>query len=211
VNQYSNATYYTKGVYDSDGRLVEIATKDNPTPDLHPALVVFNDQTAPALTPIADRHINAGYKLTITNVVTDAQAPPQGLTFSLVAGPSNAQIDPTSGVFTWRPTVAQAATTNPVSLKVSDNGVPPMSATQQFKVFVNELIQPTLGAPQWVSNSMLVSVSGPAGPDYSILVSTNLLGWQWLLTMNSPALPCSFRDPQATNFERRFYRVLLGP
>lgn len=211
VNQYSNATYYTKGVYDSDGRLVEIATKENPAPDLRPALVVFYDQTAPALAPIADRHINAGYDLTLANVATDAQAPPQVLTFSLLAGPANAQLDPASGVFAWRPTVAQAATTNPVILKVSDNGVPSMSATQQFSVFVNGLIQPTLGAPQWVSNSMLVSVSGPAGPDYSIFASTNLLGWQWLLTTNSPALPWFFRDPQATNFARRFYRVLLGP
>jgi hypothetical protein len=211
VNVHSNATDYAQGVYDSDGRMVQLATKENPAAELRPTLVVFNDQTAPTLAPIAERQINAGYSLTLTNVATDAQAPPQVLTFSLMTGPTNAQLDPARGVFAWRPTVAQAATTNPVILKVSDNGVPPMSATQQFKVFVNELIPPTLGAPQWVSNSMLVSVSGPSGPDYSMYVSTNLTTWQLLLTTNSPALPWSFRDLQATNFELRFYRVLLGP
>ncbi len=211
VNQYSNATYYTKGVYDSDGRLVEIATKENPTPDLRPALVVFNDQTAPTLTPIADRRINAGYKLTLTNVATDAQSPPQVLTFSLLAGPTNAQLDPASGVFAWRPTVAQAATTNPVILTVSDNGLPPMSATQQFKLMVNALVLPSLGAPQSSGTSVQVSVNGQWGPDYSIFASTNLLDWQWLLTSNTPILPWVFTDLQATNFKQRFYRVGIGP
>lgn len=41
VNQYSNHSYYAKGVYDSDGRVVEIGTRENATPGLRPALVVF--------------------------------------------------------------------------------------------------------------------------------------------------------------------------
>ena len=207
VNQYSNATYYVKGVYDSDGRLVEIATKENPLPDLRPALVVFNDQTAPVLVPVADQRINAGYQLTLTNVATDAQAPPQVLTFSLLAGPTNAQLHLASGVFTWRPMVAQTAATNPVILKVSDNGVPPMSATQQFKIMVNALVLPSLGTPQFLGNSVQVSVNGQSGPNYSMFASTNLLDWQWLLTTNAPVLPWIFADLQATNFKRRFYRV----
>ena len=212
VNQYSNATYYTQGVYDADGRIVEIATSENSTPEFRPALVVFNEaQTPPVLAPVADRRINAGYKLTLTNVATDAQAPPQVLTFSLLAGPTNAQLDPASGVFTWRPTVAQAATTNPVILTVSDNGVPPMSATQQFKLMVNALVLPALGVPQFFGNSVQVSVNGQWGPDYSVFVSTNLLEWQWLLTSNTPILPWVFTDLQATNFKRRFYRVGIGP
>ena len=146
VNQYSNATYYTKGVYDFDGRIVEIASREHSTPELRPALIVFNDaQTPPVLVPVADRRINAGYKLMLTNVATDAQSPPQVLTFSLLAGPTNAHLDPASGVFAWRPTVAQAATTNLVVLTVSDNGVPSMSATQQFKLMVNALVLPSLG------------------------------------------------------------------
>ena len=146
VNQYSNAADYDLGVYDTDGRLVEIATKENPAPTLRPALVVFNDpQTPPTLAPISDRRINAGFTLTITNSATDAQVPPQTLTFGLVSSPEGAQIDPISGVFRWRPTVAQAGATNLVGVKVTDSGTPPLSATQQFRIFVNDTTRPTLG------------------------------------------------------------------
>ena len=43
VNQFSNTTYYAKGVYDSDGRIVEFGTRENPAPELRPALCVFSD------------------------------------------------------------------------------------------------------------------------------------------------------------------------
>jgi hypothetical protein len=212
VNQYSNATYYTKGVYDSDGRLVEIAAKENPTPHLRPALVVFRDaQSAPVLMPIADRRINPGFRLLITSLATDAESPPQVLTFSLLAGPTNAQVDPATGVFQWRPTLAQANTTNLVTLAVSDDGVPPMSATQHFKVMVNPLVRPTLGALQFFGDSIQFSVNGQWGPDYSVFASTNLADWQWLLTTNTPVLPWVFTDLQTTHFKRRFYRVGMGP
>jgi hypothetical protein len=147
----------------------------------------------------------------LTNVATDAQSPPQVLTFSLLAGPTNAQLDPVTGVFAWRPTVAHAATTNPVILAVSDDGALPMSATQQFKVMVNALPLPSLGTPQFSGDSVRVSVNGQWGPDYSVFASTNLLDWQWLLTSNTPILPWVFTDLQATNCKQRFYRVAIGP
>ena len=49
VNQYHNPTYYQQGVYDSDGRIVEIGTKENPSPDHRPALLVW---TPGKLSPI---------------------------------------------------------------------------------------------------------------------------------------------------------------
>ena len=212
VNQFSNATYYTQGVYDSDGRMVEIASKENPVPDLRPALVVFTDpQTPPTLTPIADRRINPGFALSITNVASDAQSPPQSLSFSLLAGPANARIDSASGVFSWRPAVARAGSTNLVALAVSDDGAPPMSTTQQFRIMVNALIRPTLEVSDWIGNSPRFGINGQAGPDYSLYASTNLANWEALMTTSSPALPWFFTDAQATNFKGRFYRVGIGP
>jgi hypothetical protein len=98
-----------------------------------------------------------------------------------------------------------------VILKVSDNGVPPMSATQQFELMVNALVLPSLGAPRVSGNSVQVSVNGQWGPDYSVFASTNLLDWQWLLTSNTPNLPWVFTDLPATGLMRRFYRVEIGP
>ena len=39
VNQYSNSTYYAQGVYDCDGRIVEIGTKENADAALQPVLL----------------------------------------------------------------------------------------------------------------------------------------------------------------------------
>ena len=212
VNQYSNATYYTQGVYDSDGRIVELATKENPAPDLHPALVVLNDsQTSPVLAPVADQRINPGFMLTVTNVAADAESAPEALTFRLITGPTNAQLDSASGVLMWRPAVAQGGTTNLVTVAVTDDGAPPLSATQQFKVFVNAPVNPALSIPTWTANSLQLAINGQPGPDYSLFASTNLADWQLLAATSSPALPWLFSDRQATNFRRRFYRVGIGP
>ena len=88
----------------------------------------------PALAPIADRTINVGTVLTITNT---AIAPtPIPLTFSLAPGAAaNASVTPDTGLFTWTPTPAQIGT-NTFSIVVTDSGSPPISATQSFNVTV---------------------------------------------------------------------------
>ena len=42
VNQYSNATYYAQGIYDCDGRIVEIGAKENANPNLQSGLVSWS-------------------------------------------------------------------------------------------------------------------------------------------------------------------------
>ena len=64
----------------------------------------FNLQNAtPSLFPVPNTNINAGFTLTITNVATDPDQPYQTLTFSLPTAPTNATINPASGVLTWTP------------------------------------------------------------------------------------------------------------
>ena len=72
----------------------------------------------------------------VTNVATNSDLPAQTLIFSLVTAPSNAAINSTSGVFTWTPTEAQGQGTNIIIVSVTDNGPPPLSATQSFIVVV---------------------------------------------------------------------------
>jgi hypothetical protein len=212
VNQYSNSSYYANGVYDSDGRLVEIATRENATPGLRPALVVFRDpQTAPVLAPVADQRINPGARLTLTNSASDAESPPQVLTFRLLAGPDGAQLDPVTGLLSWRPVIAQASSTNLVRIAVSDDGPPVLSATQAFQVIVNPVVRPSVRVLGWEGDSPRLAVFGQDGPDYALYASTNLVDWQWLLATSSPPSPWSFTDQQATNLKQRFYRVTVGP
>jgi autotransporter-associated beta strand protein len=163
---------------------------------------------APNLAPIANRTLIAGQTLSVTNVATDAEVP---LTFSLLSPPVGAAINASNGVFTWRPAIAQSPSTTPISVKVTDSGVPPLSATQSFSVFVLRPAQPAMSAPAISNGVFSLTVSGDPGPDYGLFASTNLTDWLLLQQSNSPVLPFRFVDPAATNFDRRYYRIQLLP
>jgi hypothetical protein len=101
--------------------------------------------------------------------------------------------------------------TNPVSVKVTDNGTPNLGATQNFFVTVNPLNAPMLNAVSLTNGQFNFQVSGDFGPDYTIQASPNLTDWSALFTTNSPALPFNWNDSEFTSWPARFYRVLLGP
>jgi glucuronoarabinoxylan endo-1,4-beta-xylanase len=168
--------------------------------------------TPPALAPIADQTINAGVTLVITNAAADTNPPPQTLTFSLLSAPTNATLTPlnnTNAVFTWRPLVSQANTTNPITVKVADSAS--LSATNNFKVIVNPLAQPTMSSINVSGGQVSLVATGAVGPDYTVLVSTNLTSWQVLLTTNSPVTPVTLVDTNFGAYSVRFYRIQLGP
>lgn len=96
--------------------------------------------TAPMFAAATNRYvINGGQTLTVTNVASDSDLPPQQLTFSLPIAPSGVTINPNSGVVSWSTTTNQSGTSNFFSVVVTDNGSPSMSATQSFTVFVRSL------------------------------------------------------------------------
>jgi autotransporter-associated beta strand protein len=167
----------------------------------------------PAFPPILNQTLIAGQTLTVTNAASDPDAPPEILTFSALTAPTNATVSPSTGLFTWRPTIDQSPLVTRVQLKVEDNGVPSQSATQSFWVTVNRPIPPQLAGAASTDNAFGLSVFGDSGPDYTIQGTTNLGqpgAWVTLLTTNSPTLPFWWADSQ-TNLPQRFYRVLLGP
>jgi hypothetical protein len=168
--------------------------------------------TPPVLAGVANRAVNAGVTVQITNVVTDAQTAPGFLTFSLLTSSSNASLGASSGIFTWRPAVAQAGTTNLFTVVVADSGSPILNATQTFLVTVNPLTNPPAAtAMSLVGNQLLLRINGDAGPDYLVQASTNLNTWTNLFLTNSPTLPFFWSDPDAGSFTSRFYRVIIGP
>src|SRR5205814_1843260 len=85
--------------------------------------------------------------LVITNSASDPDLPANSLAFSLAFGaPTNAVINTNTGVFTWTPTEAQGPGSNSISVIVTDNGSPTLSATQTFTVVVLESnLPPILG------------------------------------------------------------------
>jgi hypothetical protein len=167
--------------------------------------------TAPLLTPIADQTINPGVTLVLTNSASDAEAPPQTLTFNMLSGPSNAVLNAFSGVFTWRPVLSQGGMDHAVSVKVSDDGTPSLGATNNFTVTVNAATQPVLSAINPVGGQVSLTINGMEGPDYTLLTSTNLINWQVLTATNSPSLPVILVDPNPPVDPARYYIIRLGP
>ena len=217
LNQATNDGYLSLRIMDpnTNAILIGYASKEYPATSYHPVLQFVNPgNTAPTLLAISNRTIGAGVTLNITNSATDADVPAQTLTFTLPRAPTNAGLtllNASSAVFSWRPSISQAATTNAIKLKVTDNGTPNLSATQSFYVFVTPVSKPSLAQEQFTNVGFRFNVNGDAGPDYIVQASTNLADWSSLFTTNSPSLPFSWMDAVITNYPKRFYRVLLGP
>lgn len=167
--------------------------------------------TPPTLAAISNATLIAGATLIFTNTASDTSVPAQTLTFSLLNNPGNATLTTNTGIFNWRPTIAQGGSSNAMKIVVTDNGSPIMSATQAFSVLVNLPASPTVQSAG-VSNGLFsFLVSGDAGPDYVIQASTNLVNWMNVTNAASPALPFNWSDTNTFNFNQRFYRILLGP
>ena len=98
------------------------------------SVVNTSPNVPPVLAPVGNQWMNAGTTLILTNTATDTNVPAQALTYSLAQFPLGAGLSPTGGVFTWRAPVAHAGTSNPVTVVVTDDGIPPLSATQSFVI-----------------------------------------------------------------------------
>src|SRR5207302_1415841 len=116
-----------------------VVVTDNGFPSLSASqsftVTVMPSNSPPVLAAISNQAIIVGVTLTITNAATD----PDGnqLTFSLDPGaPTGATIDSTSGILTWTPADSFAGTTNSLTVRVTDNGLPPLSDSQNFSVTV---------------------------------------------------------------------------
>lgn len=166
--------------------------------------------SSPTLAAIANRTIGAGMTLNVTNSATDIDTPAQLLTFSLLTAPTNAALNPNSGVLTWRPLVTQTGSTNSFTVKVADNGTPSLSATQSFVVTVTNLPPPQIAALSGSSGALILQVNGANGPDYQIQASTNLTDWSAVFTTNTPLLPFAWTNSN-TGLPRNFFRIQVGP
>jgi hypothetical protein len=152
----------------------------------------------------------------ITNVVT----PPDGtalvrvsaydpngdqLTYSLASGSlADAYIVATNGMFRWRPTRAYAETTNSFTVVVTDNGSPPMSATQTFTVIVLDFLEVSLGRTNLQGGESaslpvyLASNDGVTNVVFAVQVPEAVLT-NWTLTALAPQLSSATLVDQTTN------------
>jgi len=130
---------------------VTIQVTDSGTPPLSDSrsftITVNEVNSAPLLAPISDQTIAEGFPLTFLCVATDSDLPPQTLAFSLMGAPAGATIGPSSGIFSWTPPVTSITRTNALSVIVTDDGSPPLSATQSFSILVLKTNHPPVFEP----------------------------------------------------------------
>jgi uncharacterized protein (UPF0179 family) len=129
---------------------VTVRVTDNGTPALGDfetfSIHVSEVNAAPVLAPIGPKSVNEQVLLSFTATATDPDLPPNGLTFTLSGAPAGASITP-AGLFTWTPTEAQGPGSYPVTIRVTDNGVPVESVEETITITVNEVnVPPVLAA-----------------------------------------------------------------
>src|SRR6185295_2007087 len=117
---------------------VTIVATDNGTPALSGSaaitITVTEVNVAPVLAAIGNKSGTVGTPVTFTATATDADLPANTLTFSLDAGaPAGATINGSTGAFSWTPS---AAGTFPVTVRVTDNGTPALSAFEAISITV---------------------------------------------------------------------------
>jgi len=181
-----------------------------PTPRAANYLAVSN--TSPVIGVISNRILFEGQLLVFNVLASDPNVPVQNLIFTLDPGaPTNATINPANGLFSWRPTTAQTPGTNLIVVRVTDDGVPPLTATSSFQVGV---------APRPVVTSILPAAGGTyaigiitiPGKIYRIEYKTALTEPTWLpdgpgivadgASLTLYVVPSG--DPQ------RFYRIVAS-
>ncbi|MBX3745854.1 MAG: cadherin repeat domain-containing protein [Verrucomicrobiae bacterium] len=88
----------------------------------------------PQIDPIPRQTIAAGVPLVFTVTAFDLDRPVlQAFTFGLGDGaPAGASIQPQTGLFSWTPTEEQAGREHTITVRVTDNGQPPMSGMASF-------------------------------------------------------------------------------
>lgn len=180
------------------------------------SIATFVGQSAGSSPPffpvaIANQAINPDVTLTLTNSASDTNTPPPTLAYTLLNGPTNATLNASNGVFVWRPLLSQANTTNLVAVQAADASAPGLTATNVFTITVHPVILPVASASVAAGGRVNVVIAGARGPDYGLLVSTNLSDWQLLFSTNAPALPVTFGDPNQGHGPARFYRIQMGP
>jgi len=102
--------------------------------------ITVNDVNAqPVLAPIGAKTVYEGSLVTFTAATADADLPAQALAYSLDAGaPAGATINATNGTFTWTPAETQGPGSYPVTVRVTDNGSPPLNDSETITITVNE-------------------------------------------------------------------------
>ncbi len=168
--------------------------------------------TAPVLASISNRSVHLGQIVQFIASATDAESAFQTLTFSLSNAPAGATINATSGTFAWATANAGATGSNVITVRVTDNGTPPLSDSKTFSVYV-------AGSPQFTgvdsssNNQIQISFNTLTGQNYQVQFKDTLsdADWKSLGGIFSGTGSTRIVSDDMTGRSQKFYRLLALP
>jgi CotH protein/lamin tail-like protein/Ig-like domain-containing protein len=165
------------------------------------------NNTPPVLAPIANKYVTLGQSLSFTASASDSDIPAQTLTYSLINFPAGATIGSANGLFIWTPTPGQTPSTNAVTVRVQDNGVPALSDSETFTVYV---VSPPRVSLSKVGGQVTLTFGAENGQQYQVEF-TDTLGDEWQSLgdpVTATGLSITVNDTVGAQ-PQRFYRIRL--
>jgi hypothetical protein len=168
--------------------------------------------TAPSLAAIPNQTVNAGATLVFTNTATDADLPADTLAFTLPLKPAGATIT-LDGVFSWTAPAVLTPQTNSVSVRVTDNGTPPLSDAKLFTITV--VPPPSLSSVTLTDGALNFTWNTYPGKTYRMVYKSDLNAPAWTPVGPDTVAAGYLLSGSDTNLvdQQRFYRVMqvVGP
>lgn len=195
----------TEGRFPDSAPLISVLTAPSPRTANQ---LGTGDNTPPTLAPVADRTIRLGQTVSFTASASDVDDPAQTLTFDLAgASPLGSSINSATGLFTWTPSEPQAPSTNSITVRVTDNGLPAQSASRTFTVVV--LLPPSATIAR-DGNGIGLTFDTTAGRTYQVQFKDQLNDAQWqpLNPAVVAAGPTLGTTDTITGQPQRFYRII---
>jgi hypothetical protein len=177
-------------------------------------VVISAVHNPPILPAQPDQTIVQFLTLTVTNTATATNIPALALSYQLLSPPAGASIDG-NGIITWTPGEAAESTTNIITTVVTDDGVPPLSATNSFRVTVTDPPHPVIVSLTIKNGVATVVWMSEVGQKYRLQYkdtdSDSDSSWNDV----SPDVVATSSTTSATNSvgnaSQQFYRVFLVP
>jgi hypothetical protein len=172
-------------------------------------LTISEVNVAPVITVPGPQTIHAGATLSTNATATDADLPPNTLTFAKVSGPPSLTVSG-AGLIQWATVNTNANTTNAVSVRVFDNGTPSLSATGTFNVIVRSA--PVLQTPVLSTTNVTLTWTTIPGTSYRLEFKTNLNFTNWVAVAGDvSAIGATASKPDAFTNSARFHRIRVLP
>ena len=220
-NTFTNIIGYTGPVTPTNGRF-SFFDDGSQTGGFGPMrfyrLILLQSTNVLTLPFQVNRTIDALTPLVVTNTATDSDTNAT-LSYTLtstVSGLPAPGID-ANGIITWTPTLAQAGTVNTFTTVVTDNGLPPVRATNSFTVTVNPLPVSISGITITTNGFFQLQWSAPTNYQFQVAWTTNLVPpvvWNYIPPtppyITSVTTNFTFVDTNAPT-AMKFYRLVEYP